>query len=159
MIKFIFLILFVLSCSHTPAKDKKPTLQLGPRREEFLGKWIGEQTTPDGKIVRWLADRRADGNFTLAFFVKDSPTDTRKFDPEKALYEIGIWGVSGDIFFTSTRQYFEHGKIANFDTTKAELYDAYQVLSFDGNTMVYRNLEDGVVYTMKKLQPDQKIEL
>ena len=74
-------------------------------------------------------------------------------------FELGIWGVSGDIYFTATRQYFENKKVANLDVTKAGLYDAYKIVSFDGATFVYRSLETGEEFTVRKIPKGAPIGL
>ena len=159
MNKFLILILFfLLACSSHP--DKPVSVKnYSPQREEFLGYWIGELPMKDGKFMRWLVERRIDGTFTLTHVIRQSPQDQTKFDPEKAKFELGTWGVSGDVYFTATRQYFEDKKIGNFDVSDRSLYDAYKILSFDGRTFHYRSLETGEEFTMKKVPKDSKIEL
>lgn len=159
MNKFFLMIFLLVACSTQIPKKSEKVPQFGPQREEFLGYWIGEMPTKDGKFMRWLVERRIDGSFTLTHVIKDSPQDPRQFDPAKATFELGTWGVSGDVYFTATRQYYENGKVANFDTTQGSLYDAYKILSFDGKTMTYRSLETGEVFTIKKHPKDQKLEL
>jgi hypothetical protein len=159
MYKILLVFLFIISCStFLPVKHEKVP-QYGPKREEFLGYWVGEMSTKDGKFMRWLVERRIDGSFTLTHVIKDSPTDPRQFDPQKATFELGTWGVSGDIYFSATRQYYENGKIANFDTTQGSLYDAYKILFFDGKTMTYLSLETGEVFKVNKQPKDKKLEL
>lgn len=158
MIKYILCLALLMSCSTRPQSSSAgENYQL--RRGEFLGYWIGEKAVKNGKFARWLVERRIDGAFTFTLMIKDSPQDPRRFDPEKATYELGTWGVSGDIYFTATRQYYEKGKIANFDTTDPTLYDAYKIIFFDGNTMIYRGLDSGEEFTMRKIPKDQPVEL
>lgn len=161
MLKILFPLIILLGCSSPrPVPVKEVSREnFGPRREEFLGYWIGEMPTKDGKFMRWLVERRAEGSFTLTHIIKKSPQDPVKFSPENAFFEIGMWGVSGDIYFTATRQYFEKGKIANFDTTQPGLYDAYQILSFDGKTMKYRSLETGEEFSIRKIPKGDPVEL
>lgn len=152
--------LLLLSSCATPSKvsHEKPT-PFQQRREEFLGYWVGEMPTQDGKFMKWLVERRADGSFTLTHIMKNSPQDPVKFDPEKAQFELGTWGVSGDVYFTATRQYFEKGKVANFDTTEAGLYDAYKIVFFDGSSFTYQSLESGKKVTVKKIPKGSPVEL
>lgn len=158
MNKFFFVLIFLISCS-SPQKKAGPGENFQPRRAEFLGYWIGEMPTKDGKFLRWLIERRVDGAFTLTHVIKDSPQDPRKLDPEKAKFELGTWGVSGDVYFTATRQYYEDKKISNFDTSDSGLYDAYKIVSFDGKTFTYRSLETGEEFTVKKVPQGEKLEL
>lgn len=155
----IFFLLLVMSCSSTPLSKPETVQNYQPKREEFLGYWIGEMPTKDGKFMRWLVERRRDGAFTLTHVIKNSKEDPRKFDPESAMFELGTWGVSGNIYFTATRQYYENKKIANFDTSDPGLYDAYKIVFFDGETFTYRSLETGEEYTVKKVPKDQAVEL
>lgn len=149
--KFFFLLLFIISCSSVQKFQDK--------RADFLGYWVGEVPTLDGKRLKWLIERRIDGSFTLTHFIKSSPQDPVKFDPETATFELGVWGVSGDIYFTATRQYFENKKVKNLDVTDANLYDAYQIVSFDGSTLVYRALETDEEFTTQKVPKGTPIEL
>ena len=158
MSKFFFVLIFLASCSSLQKKSETGP-DYRPRRAEFLGYWIGEMPTKDGKFLRWLVERRVDGAFTLTHIIKDSPTDSRKLDPEKAKFELGTWGVSGDIYFTATRQYYEGKKISNFDTSDPGLYDAYRIVSFDGSTFTYRSVETGEEFTVKKVARPEMLEL
>ena len=159
MRKIIF-VLFILAGCSTSSGNKAPAGEnFAPRRVEFLGYWIGEMPTKDGKFLRWLVERRVDGAFTLTHVIKESSSDPRKFDPENAKFELGNWGVSGDVYFTATRQYYEKKKISNFDTSDPGLYDAYKIVSFDGKTFVYRSLETGEEFTVKKVPQGEKLEL
>ncbi|MES2525542.1 MAG: hypothetical protein V4598_00585 [Bdellovibrionota bacterium] len=157
MTKF-FIFLLVISCSALPKKEAA-VQRYEAKRAEFLGYWKGEVPTKDGKFMKWLIERRLDGTFTLTHLMKNSPQDPVKFDPDKATFELGIWGVSGDIYFTATRQYFENKKIANLDVTEAGLYDAYKIVSFDGTTFVYRALETGEEFTVRKIPKGTPVEL
>lgn len=158
MNKYFFVLIFLISCS-TPKNKTELGDNYQPRRSEFLGYWIGEMPTKDGKFLRWLIERRVDGAFTLTHVIKDSPQDPRKFDPEKAKFELGTWGISGDVYFTATRQYYEGKKISNFDTSDPGLYDAYKIVSFDGKNFVYRSLETGEEFMVKKVPQGDKLEL
>lgn len=160
MNKFFFVLIFLIGCStETPRPATEKVKNYAPQREEFLGYWMGEMTLEDGKFMRWLVERRLDGTFTLTHVIRASATDQTKFDPEKAKFELGTWGVSGDVYFTATRQYFENKKIGNFDVSDPGLYDAYKILSFDGKTMSYRALETAKEFTMKKVPKDSKLDL
>ena len=158
MQKYFFFLFILFSCSTLP----KPTATVDKfheKRAEFLGYWIGEMPVKDGRFMRWLIERRADGSFTLTHLMKKSPDDPVKFDPEKAIFELGIWGVSGDVYFTATRQFFENKKIVNMDVSQAGLYDAYKIVSFDGSTFVYRSLESGEEFVVRKIPKGSPIEL
>ena len=137
MQKYFFFLFILFSCSMVP-KSSAPLENFHQRRADFLGYWVGESTVKDGRFVKWLVERRADGSFTLTHHIMKSAQDPVKFDPEKASFELGIWGVSGDVYFTATRQYFENKKIANMDVTDPGLYDAYKIVSFDGSVFVSR---------------------
>ncbi len=153
-----FVLLLLLSCATVPKKESQVP-KFHEKRADFLGYWVGEAPTKDGKFIKWLVERRTDGSFTLTHLMKTSPQDPVKFDPEKASFELGIWGVSGDIYFTATRQYFENKKVGNLDVTQAGLYDAYKIVSFDGTTFVYRSLETGEEFTVRKIPKGEPIGL
>ncbi len=160
MLKIIFPLIILLSCSTLKSVNKESSrVAFQGQREAFLGYWIGEMPTKDGKFMRWLVERRADGTFTLTHVIQNSAQERVKFNPEKAFFEIGIWGVSGDIYFTATRQYFEKNKISNFDMTQPGLYDAYEILSFDGKSFRYRSLETREEFTVKKIPKGDPVEL
>jgi hypothetical protein len=158
MMKHLLCLTLLLGCT-TKFSSPEKSQDFRPRREEFLGYWIGEMPTKDGKFMRWLVEQRKDGAFTLTHVIKNSPEDPVKFNPEKATFELGTWGVSGDVYFTATRQYFEKGKVANFDTTDSGLYDAYKIVFFDGKTFTYRSLETGEEFTLKKIPKDAPLQL
>ena len=93
MNKILIVLIFLIGCSQVPKKESRGT-NFVPLREKFLGYWIGEKTLEDGKFMRWLVERRIDGTFTLTHVIRESAKDATKFDPEKAKFELGTWGVS-----------------------------------------------------------------
>jgi hypothetical protein len=72
--------------------------------------------------------------------------------------EYGVWGVSGNFYFTITQGFItETGDIEPADTSDASLYDVYEILELTSDSMTYKNVETGNVFTAKRVPLDFKL--
>ncbi len=67
--------------------------------------------------------------------------------------ETGIWGVSGDIYFTVIRGITYDGEIIAPPPEDASMYHTYRVLKLTKNSFEYQTIVTGNVFRSKKV-PD-----
>lgn len=114
-------------------------------REIFVGRWYGETAKTDGSAKRWIVDAFPDGVFRITF----------RFYEEDGSYreqvEVGEWGISGPVYFLSTKGWVDDGMFLKADTRNGELYDAYKILKLDGGVFEYEHYVNGNRYQVRKV--------
>lgn len=161
---FLFLYLVLLAgCSSKNQNSQsysKKSLQISQNeRDQLVGLWTAETQKTDGKFERLFMEQKSDGTFTFTKMTRNSASEKLQFDATKDIVEVGIWGISGDIYFTATRQFYSEGKVRSYDLSRVGLYDAYKILKLDLDTFEYQSVETGVVLTLKKLPENSKLSL
>lgn len=146
------LLLFVLVSCSTPKrvaylKPETPAA-IEARRDMMVGRWLGEMPTEKGQFYKWLIERRSDGGFTLqAELMEKGKVISRNT-------EFGLWGVSGHIYFSMTREMLNaQGKVGALDTNTANYYDAYEILELENGIFRYKHLETGNEYLVRRVPP------
>jgi hypothetical protein len=110
------------------------------QRQLLIGFWRGSSLITGGGTLNWTIERKADGTFRIDFEsagVKDMPN---------AFAETGIWGVSGNIYFTATRGFEVDGVVSKARTHEPELYDAYKIIRLEADRFEYQHLSSGNRY-------------
>lgn len=115
------------------------------RRDVMVGRWFGESTTKEGGTIQHIVERREDGTYQIWFRVREA--SGRVWEQS----EIGLWGVSGSIYFTMTRGWVGKNEIRPADTTDATFYDAYEILSSSGEEVRYKSVELGDEYLVRRV--------
>jgi len=114
-------------------------------REIFVGRWYGETAKTDGSAKRWIVDAFPDGVFRITF----------RFYEEDGSYreqiEVGEWGISGPVYFLSTKGWVDDGMFLKADTRNGELYDAYKILKLDTAVFEYEHYVNGNRYQIRKV--------
>ena len=114
-------------------------------REIFVGRWYGETAKTDGSAKRWIVDAFPDGVFRITF----------RFYEEDGSYreqvEVGEWGISGPVYFLSTKGWVDDGMFLKADTRNGELYDAYKILKLDAAVFEYEHYVNGNRYQVRKV--------
>ncbi|MEQ9608725.1 MAG: hypothetical protein RLN99_13770 [Kiloniellaceae bacterium] len=114
-------------------------------REIFVGRWYGETAKTDGGAKRWIVDAFPDGVFRITF----------RFYEEDGSYreqiEVGEWGISGPVYFLSTKGWVDDGMFLKADTRNGELYDAYKILKLDTAVFEYEHYVNGNRYQIRKV--------
>lgn len=114
-------------------------------REIFVGRWYGETAQTDGTTKRWVVDAFPDGVFRITF----------RFYEEDGSYreqiEVGEWGISGPVYFLSTKGWVDDGMFLKADTRNGELYDAYKILKLDTSVFEYEHYVNGNRYQVRKV--------
>ena len=100
-------------------------------RQILIDRWEGEIFTKDGDKRSWVMERFPDGTYRVSFRVV-SPGNK-----EIQQVEVGLWGISGGVYFTLTRGVLENDQVVPADTTDPTLYDAYRIISLTDQTFEY----------------------
>lgn len=132
---------------HTISAMKSWSDEAQDRRTLMVGKWLGEARTDDDKLRLTLVERSANGTYRITFRTYDGN------DYEESV-EVGLWGLSGPVYFTIMRGWMTGGGFAPADTTQAYFYDAYEVISLDQVSFDYRSLETGNRFGVQRVGND-----
>ena len=114
-------------------------------REIFVGRWYGEVPQAEGITKRWVVDAFPDGVFRITFRFYDEDGSYRE------QVEVGEWGISGPVYFLSTKGWVDDGKFLKADTQNGELYDAYKILKLDTGVFEYEHYVNGNRYEIRKV--------
>ena len=139
----------VVGCAAAkPVHLFKPTTEAAHvRRDSMVGRWFGESTTKDGGTIQHIVHRREDGTYQVWFRLREA--GGRLWQQS----EIGLWGVSGSIYFTITRGWVGKDEVRAVDASDATFYDAYEILDSSGDELRYRSVEVGDEYVVRRV-PD-----
>lgn len=113
-------------------------------REKLIGRWYGEQTTKDGGKRSEIAELCPDGTVTFQFHLFEKSGNVRD------QMEVGLWGVSGSIFFTIIRGWLHGDRLRRADPTDANLYDAYWIQELNEHTFRYKSVPSGDVFVTSR---------
>ncbi|MGD1879667.1 MAG: hypothetical protein ACFB13_19460 [Kiloniellaceae bacterium] len=114
-------------------------------REIFVGRWYGETAQTDGTTKRWVVDAFPDGVFRITFRYYEEDGGYRE------QIEVGEWGISGPVYFLSTKGWVDDGMFLKADTRNGELYDAYKILKLDTSVFEYEHYVNGNRYQVRKV--------
>jgi len=114
-------------------------------REVFVGRWYGEDRKHGQVTRRWVVDAFPDGVFRITF----------RFYEEDGSYreqiEVGEWGISGPVYFLSTKGWVDDGMFLKADTRNGELYDAYRILKLEQQVFEYEHYVNGNRYQVRRV--------
>jgi hypothetical protein len=114
-------------------------------REIFVGRWYGEDDEAGGITRRWIVEAFPDGVFRITF---------RFYDPDgsyREQIEVGEWGISGPVYFLSTKGWVDDGMFLKADTRNGALYDAYKILKLDAGVFEYEHYVNGNRYQVRRV--------
>ena len=116
----------------------------------LLGRWYGVQPTTEGGLRQTLIERRDDGSYVIHFRIKSASGEI------KDQWEMGEWGVSGDIIFTICKGWLKNGKFVPADYDPYN-YDAYRITKLTAAEFEYTNAETRNHFVSKKVANDFKL--
>ena len=114
-------------------------------REIFIGRWYGENQDGGSVTKRWLVDAFPDGVFRITFRFYEEDGGYRE------QIEVGEWGISGPIYFLSTKGWVDDGVFLKADTSNAQLYDAYRILKLEQKVFEYEHYVNGNRYQVRRV--------
>ena len=115
------------------------------RHQLMLGKWYGQRTLEDGVEREWLTERGSRGEYRVLF--KDTHPDGRV----ELQTEFGLWGISGDVYFSIFLGWIDERGVTYADSSNPLNYDAYHILSLETKAFFYRNARSATEYRVKKV--------
>ncbi len=127
-----------------PQVDSTIAMAKSPR-EAFVGRWYGEDEASGGTTRRWVVDAFPDGVFRITFrFYEEDGTYNEQV-------EVGEWGISGPVYFLSTKGWVDDGNFLKADTRDGELYDAYKIIKLDPAVFEYEHFVNGNRYQIRRV--------
>jgi hypothetical protein len=120
-------------------------------RALLIGRWLSESDDSDGVHRVELSRLRADGSYEMIF------QGTRAGKIIERQTEIGIWGISGNIYFTIMQGYFMNGVTQPVSPTDPTYYDAYNIILLTPDTFKYSHVVEPFEFTQKKVADDYKL--
>ena len=136
------------SCASAPQITKvkyEESRETAAWRQLLIGTWKGEAPVAEGGTRTWVVMRNPDGTYKIDFTHNgvSGVSDTQS--------EVGIWGVSGGIYFTATRGFVNPDGTAWADTNDPTLYDTYRIISLNNNLFEYESLSTGNRFSVRKV--------
>jgi hypothetical protein len=130
----------------TTAAQVDETLDMAKApREIFVGRWYGEDRQASGGAKRWLLDAFPDGVFRVTFRFYETDGSYRE------QIEVGEWGISGPVYFLSTKGWVDDGMFLKADTSNGQLYDAYKILKLERTVFQYEHFVNGNRYEVRRV--------
>jgi hypothetical protein len=141
----LFFILLLFGCTSIDRYKPDLTEDAKNQRERIIGRWFGESKTKDGFHRMWIDEERPDGTFIINFRTYDK---NRNFEEQT---EIGIWGISGPIYFTIIKKLVIEGFEVPVDPANPYYYDAYEVLTLTNQDFEYCEIATGNIFKAKRV--------
>ena len=141
--------LLVSACSPSTVDSQKPRAAASEtQRGALVGRWYGEAPTKDGGKRMHIMERSPDGTYKVSFRTVES--SGKVWDQT----EVGLWGVSGLVYFTITRGWLQGDRFVPADPEEAYYYDAYKILELSKKQMRYRSCEAGNKFLITRVADD-----
>jgi len=136
-----------VGCARRPTLNalKPPDTSGASQREKLVGRWYGEQATREGGMRSETTELCPDGRATFQFHLVEKSGKVRDQT------EVGLWGVSGSIFFTIIRGWLHGDRFAPADPSDPNLYDAYWIQELNDQTFRYRSVPSGDEFVTSRL--------
>ena len=128
--------------TYTKDSESDPTVA---QRDLLVGTWRGDAPVKGGGNVTWEMIRHADGTYRVNFM----RTDVQGLVTAQS--EVGIWGVSGGVYFSATRGFAEANGIEAAYTTDPALYDTYRIDLLTADMFEYESLSTGNRYIVRRV--------
>ena len=114
-------------------------------RPLLVGRWLGVTDLLGGVQRIEVGNLRDDGTYEQIVCGKRAGRIVLKETG------VGLWGVSGDIFFTIYQGHLRNGSIQPELSNDPNNYDAYRIIKLTSTEFRYSNAVDGHKYRQMKL--------
>jgi hypothetical protein len=133
--------------SSSPVANTKPGLSESQEEQWLLlvGKWYGEQPAKDGGTRQWVVERFIDGNYKIDFRI------IKKDGTIELASEVGQWGVSGPVYFSSFRGWVRGNGIEPSDPSNPYNYDAFRIIQLDDKNFEYEDYPTGTHFAVRRV--------
>ncbi len=116
--------------------------------QNLIGKWYGKNLVKEGGTREHLIERQPNGKY-LTTFKYTKPDGSIEFTTE-----VGLWGVSGNVYFTIFRGWIVREKLRPSDPTDPYNNDAYQIIKLTKDVFEYQSVSTGSHYLVKRVSQD-----
>lgn len=129
----------------TPASETQPEKTVDQKAQWGLmvGSWHGKQALKDVGSREWITIRSAEGKYKIKL---------KSAKPGEC--EVGEWGVSGEIYFTSAKGWLDVNQFTRADPKDPANRTAYDIIQLTETTFSYQHRETGEVLTEVKVSDD-----
>ena len=136
--------------SSSPVPETKPGLSKSQEEQWLLlvGKWYGEQPAKDGGTRQSVVERFSDGTYKVDF------RTIKKEETIERASEVGQWGVSGPVYFTSFRGWVRGNGIVPSDPSDPYNYDAYRIIQLNDKNFEYEDYPTGTHFVVRRVASD-----
>jgi hypothetical protein len=121
------------------------------KRNLMIGKWYGEIKNEKGELQQWLVTRFGDGSYTIHFRLPEKDKTCNE------QIEVGVWGVSGPIYFSITKGWVTDSSFIPSDPRDPSYYDAYEIIEINQNKFEYRSFDTDMTFEVKRVGDDFRL--
>ena len=121
------------------------------KRNLMIGKWLGEMKDEKGNLQKWLTTRFPDGTYKIQF---RTPNEENNY---KEQVEVGLWGISGPIYFTIMKGWITESQFVPSDPKNPTYYDAYEIIEISQNKFKYHSYDADITFNVKKVNDDYEL--
>ena len=148
----IIALAFVLSgCANQQQPEKRDVhLNVSQRQSQwdnFAGHWRTQRSNDIGGKNTITIKRFKDGRYVIQFKI---------FDKQEILKEehreMGLWGISGDIYFTMFKGWIENDRFQPANSSKAAHYNAYQIIEHGADKLIYKSLSSDNTFSYQRIE-------
>ena len=146
-----FLSMVSLNCISVPSGkeiielNKAELIPNSLDRSMLIGTWYGKHNMSEGGYREHIVQRFSDGSYRIRFKERD-----REGNVELSS-EVGLWGMSGNIYFTIFRGWLDGQNFKPSDPAVDTNYDAYYILELTNERFNYKHARTGNSYTINKV--------
>jgi hypothetical protein len=116
----------------------------------MVGRWYLSQPTKEGGRKEAIMEHRQNGTYQVTFRV------TQPDNNVELGTEVGLWGVSGNIYFSIFRGWVKDASVMQADLSDPYNYDAYRIIALNEKTFEYEHATTGNSYKSIKVGADFK---
>ncbi|MGQ0801985.1 MAG: hypothetical protein ACT4NL_17960 [Pseudomarimonas sp.] len=147
---FAVIALALVACTAVPTYSgikRTETENTLMQRQLLIGEWESTTKLSGGGVQTARSENRVDGTFTITFSNSGAP----ELPSEQT--EVGMWGVSGGVYFTITTGFINDGQFTPARMSNPAYYDSYRILHLDESKFDFENLSSGHRFTAFKRGP------
>ncbi|MUH72030.1 hypothetical protein [Psychrosphaera haliotis] len=150
--KTALLSFFLIGCSsinQNSVTETKPPLSQSKieQRAMMIGMWYGDLPTKEGGRKQWTVVRSPDGTYKVDFLITSVDSSQQRFS------ETGVWGVSGNIYFSIYLGAIDQGQFYPSNRSDPSIYDAYKIITLTSSTFEYQSIDTSNRYILNKVPP------
>jgi hypothetical protein len=143
----------IIGCATTNQATKNGVSLVNPgtsERDHLIGVWYSKKYTASGITMETQIENFEDGTYRL------SERTTYQNGYQSDSLELGQWGFSDGIYFSTSRGWVEGCSIISSDINDPDTFKAYQISKLNGSNVTYSHLNKNQSFT-KLHQPIKRL--